>query len=89
MPVYRPRTRTISFRLSENEYAELRTMSIAHGSRSLSDFARWTVRRSLGANPLGSHGVEAHVRELRDKTEQIDRELGRLMRLMDPPALEE
>ncbi len=47
MTVYQPRTRTISFRLSEAEYSDLKSLSIAQGGRSLSDFVRDTVRRVL------------------------------------------
>ena len=81
MTVYRPRTRTISFRLSEAEYDELKSLSVANGSRSLSDFARITVRRAI-APDSSSAGIEARFRELKDKTEEIDRELGRLIRLV-------
>ncbi len=83
MTVYQPRTRTISFRLSEAEYLELKNLSIANGSRSLSDFARLTVQRALAVRDHSGAGMEARVRELKDKTEEIDRELGRLIRLVE------
>jgi len=62
MPVRFPRTRTLSVRLSEEEYERLQAASHAHGSRSISDFVRssalwiaancnrelWDVISSLG-----------------------------------------
>jgi hypothetical protein len=69
--------------LSEAEYVELRNLSIAKGSRSLSDFARITVQRAIAMPDGSSLGMEARFRELKDRTDEIDRELGRLMRLVE------
>ena len=44
MSVRNPRTRLISFRLSEREYQDLQTLCEAKEARSLSDFVRTTVR---------------------------------------------
>lgn len=89
MPVYKPRTRTISFRLSEAEYTELKSRSIANGSRSLSDFARWTVRRAIGnGETVLEGGMEARVRDLKGRTDEIGREVSRLIHLMGREALE-
>jgi len=44
MSVRNPRTRLISFRLSEREYRALQTLCEAKEARSLSDFVRGTVR---------------------------------------------
>lgn len=48
MPVFKRRTRTVNFRLSEEEFESLRKACLAEGARSLSDFARSVVCRSLG-----------------------------------------
>jgi hypothetical protein len=55
---------------------------MALGSRSLSDFARLTVRRAIGGDGLPPDALEARVRELKGRTAEIDRELDQLMRLM-------
>ncbi len=89
MPVYKPRTRTISFRLSEAEYTELKSRSIANGSRSLSDFARWTVRRAIGTGETAPEsGIEERVRDLKGKTDEIGREVTKLIQLIGREALE-
>lgn len=50
MPVLNPRTRLITFRLSDREYRRLRAVCDAHHARSLSDFVRsgvcWILRES-------------------------------------------
>lgn len=43
MPVYRPRTRLVNFRLSEEEYQSLRETCARSGARSVSDYARSAV----------------------------------------------
>lgn len=40
VPVYNPKTRLISVRVSEHEYARLRTLSSTLGAHSLADFVR-------------------------------------------------
>ncbi len=81
MAVFKPRTRMVNFRLSEAEYQELRNLSVAHGARSISDFTRAAVcgliRDGEGAKSDGED-LEATVRWLAGKVEEIDRELKRL-----------
>ncbi len=51
MPVYRPRTRLVNFRLSEEEYQQLKETCARSGARSVSDYARSSVL--AGAAPAG------------------------------------
>jgi transposase len=43
LPVYRPRTRLVNFRLSEDEYQSLKETCAQSGARSVSDYARSAV----------------------------------------------
>jgi len=62
---------------------------MASGSRSLSDFARWTVRRTIGTGETAPEGgIEARVRDLKGKTDEIGQEVSRLIQLMGREALE-
>jgi uncharacterized protein (DUF1778 family) len=45
MPVFNPRNRLVNFRLSDEEFEQLRASSAVSGARSLSDFARSAVMR--------------------------------------------
>lgn len=77
MAVFKRRTRMVSFRLSESEYEELRNLCVAHGARSLSDFARFVVCRVVGAKtgtPL-------------DTLEELNREVKRLAELIERTSL--
>ena len=40
MAIYQPKTRTVSFRVSEAEYERVAQSSIACGAESISDYAR-------------------------------------------------
>lgn len=42
-----PRHRLVNFRLTDEEYAQLRSASVAHGARGLSEFARATLLAKL------------------------------------------
>lgn len=48
MAVFRPRTRLVNFRLSEEEYQQLKESCASSGARSVSDYARAAVLK--GAN---------------------------------------
>ena len=47
MSVLSPKTRLVSFRLSEKDYEELRVMCLAQQARSLSDFVRDSMQRFI------------------------------------------
>jgi hypothetical protein len=49
MPVFKPRNRLVNFRLSEEEFEKLRASCSLYGARSLSDFARAAVMRSVAS----------------------------------------
>lgn len=114
MPVTNPRTRLISFRVSEHEYARLRTLSNAQGAHSLADFIRASVcfmmecvphgiGRAAGGNSLpsplgeirpsigmiddpgifGSDPVSGQLFGLRVKAEALDREVRRLITMIE------
>lgn len=78
------RTRAVNFRLSEEEFAELKRACEAEGARSLSDFARTAVWRMI-AGGLGSLSLSA-VTDRLDKLQQQLSELAGLVRASDSSA---
>ena len=85
MTVLKRRTRMVNFRLSEDEYRELKTICIANGARSISDFARTAVCKSIDGNGTPEK-FESTVRELHGKFEALDREVKRLALLVEEGA---
>ncbi len=60
--MYRVRKRLLNFRLTEEEYEQLKTASAQHGARCLSDFARSLILASLsGPAPNGVQPAENMV----------------------------
>jgi hypothetical protein len=79
MPVFKKRTRMVSFRVSPEEYEELLATSMAHGARSVSDFARFvTLQRSSDGD--GREWAQAELKELHGRVNELDSELKRLTR---------
>lgn len=62
MTVFARRTRLVSFRVSEEEYAAFRAATIATGARSVSAFARSVAVCAVeGGLPERRSGVSRHV----------------------------
>jgi hypothetical protein len=69
----------VSFRLSDDEYENLRQVSLAEGARSVSDYARLTLCRLLGGSREGAgNGIEARVLQLDEQIQAMQNELRRL-----------
>jgi hypothetical protein len=77
------RTRMISFRVSENEFQVLRTMSEAQGARSVSDYARLALSESSGAPEMR---IEADLDQLSLEVQQLRIDIRRLTDLLEGPG---
>ena len=69
MPVIKSKTKAIVFRITEEDYARLESKTQASGARSLSEFARSKLLRTLGEPSLAEVGhklneLEAAVQQL-------------------------
>ena len=76
----------VNFRLSEAEYEDLRNLCIAQGARSLSDLARAAVCRLIENRNGSGETIEATVRKLNGRLEELDRELKRLVVIVERGA---
>ena len=82
------RTRTVSFRVLEEEYEHLRDLCISNGARSLSDVARDALRqrfREAGGNGNGDghDDFESRLDELNTRVQILNREVGRLLTMVE------
>lgn len=83
MAVFKPRTRIVSFRLSEEEYEDLKTVCMTHGARSISDFARFATRQWVsGEGKTPDEVLQQMLRQLNGKVKRIDGELKRLAQMV-------
>jgi hypothetical protein len=89
LAVLKPRTRLISFRLSEEEYLKLRGACLANGARSISEFARQALQRTVsrGSDPTGnlrSVSLGLNAKELIDTMQELNHRLGQLVSIVRP-----
>jgi len=78
MPVFNPRNRLVNFRLSEEEFDKLRASCSLYGARSLSDFARAAVMRSVaGGNQFipatDTPAIDRKVNDLETRIVELSR----------------
>ncbi len=83
MPVYRPRTRLVNFRVNEEEYAALLAACSQNGARSVSDFARLAVMRQAGTGERQAASVHWRLSALGHKMAELECRVLQLLRLLD------
>ena len=83
MAVLKRKNRMISLRLSNEEYEALRSLYRVHGSRSVSEFARDAMQKVIVEAKAGPANIETRLQELDAKMNSLDREVGRLVRLIE------
>jgi hypothetical protein len=88
MSILKRRTRTVSFRLSQEEYDVMQERCISEGARSISDFARTLACRCAQGGPQLRHDLETEAKlyQLHERIEELERELRRVAQFMEPHA---
>ena len=84
MAVLKPRTRLVNFRLSEEEFTSLKTACSVLGARSVSDFARSAVLRSVESQISQEGQLHRRLSQLDDKVGELDVMLRRLADALEP-----
>lgn len=83
MPTPIRRTRTISLRLSEQEFAALKSLYSIHGARSISDFARTALQSLLAGTANDQFAIELKIKQVDLKLESLTAALARLSALVE------
>ncbi len=87
MSVIRRKTRTISIRLSDDEYGALRTVCESQGARSLSDFARLAIESLIiGGGPQSHTAVQSRLDALNSRVDVLDLAVERLAGILEDAA---
>ena len=87
MPVPRPRTRLVNFRISEEEYETLRAACTRHGARSISDFARLAVLGWAGSTDLQATAMQWRLSSLGHKMAELEGRVGHLLGALEGRGL--
>ena len=79
----------ISFRVSEDEYAGLKSLCVNEGARSVSDMARDAVHRLMTKHSWPDNQLETVVQVLQGRIEALDLEVKRLGKALNgqPPTV--
>ena len=82
MGVLKPRTRLVSFRISDDEYQALVKITAAQGARSISDFSRSALCEALkNSNPLSLEPPSSspiYIRDLIKSMQELGTVISRL-----------
>ena len=80
------KTRTVSFRILEDEYENLKSLCNMQGARSISDVARDALRRHYKEAALNGgepETVQSRIEELDSRVKLLHREMGRLLNMVE------
>lgn len=83
MRVLRPRNRLVIFRLSEQEYQSLKTACADEEARSVSDFARSAVLRSVETGGHPEKTIESRMAALARRLGELEAGVKRILRLLE------
>lgn len=81
MSVTNPRTKIVNFRLSEGEFEKLKSACEANGARSVSDFARAAVLRSIDPHADGDQQASSRDLVVDRKIADIETRIDQLIQL--------
>ena len=79
---FRRMRRTISFRVSEDEFKQLRSKSEATGARSVSDYARLSL---CGATAPSNGQHEIKIQELSEGIQRLSTDIRLLFEMIEAP----
>lgn len=86
MSVLRPRNRLVNFRLNQEEYETLKAACSSNGARSISDFARSAVMRSVGAGEPGEGLILVRLSKVGHRISELESRIRNLLRLLEGVA---
>jgi hypothetical protein len=81
--VFKTRTRMVSFRLSEDEYARLKDLSLTECARSVSEFARAALCKLPGANGDSATTAGPRMEKLEGAVRQLRTEMHQLRQMVE------
>lgn len=78
-----PRHRLLNFRLTDEEYDQLRHASVEHGARGLSDFARSILFSQIDALSRADRHAPCSANILNDRLAALEAAVDRLVQALD------
>ena len=81
------KSRMVTFRLTDEEYLQLKTLCAENGTRSVSEVARFAIESVIhGDIAMPDAQLRAQIRQLEDKVALLDRKIEDISRLVERGA---
>jgi hypothetical protein len=81
------KSRIVTFRLTDEEFRQVKTLCAANGERSVSEVARFAIESVIhGDIALPEAQFRAQIRQLDDKVALLDRKIEDIARLIERGA---
>jgi hypothetical protein len=82
VPIQKRRSKIVSFRLSDEEYDSLKSVTASRGARSVSEFTR-SVACNMRAGENGAEKIEDSLRILNDRMKALDHRIQMLTQVLE------
>ena len=83
MPFLKRRNRMVIFRVTEDEYKDLKSVSEVRGARNLSDFARKELLESIRRDAPPAAEVSGRLTRIDHKLEALEGLIGRMAQILE------
>ena len=86
MPVLKRRNRVVVFRLTQDEYEDLKTVCSVRGARNISDFARSELLTSIEQERRPETLVQVRLSDVDKKLTSLESKIQRMSQLLEGMA---
>jgi hypothetical protein len=86
MPVLKRRDRVVVFRLTQDEYEELKIVCAVRGARNISDFARSELLTAIEQERRPEAGLQGRLSDVDQKLSSLESKIQRMSNLLEGMA---
>ena len=86
MPVLKRRDRVVVFRLTQDEYEELKTVCVVRGARNISDFARSELLTAIEQQRRPEAAIQGRLSDVDQKLSSLESKIQRMSNLLEGMA---
>ena len=86
MPVLKRRDRVVVFRLTQDEYEELKTVCTVRGARNISDFARSELLTAIEQERRPDNHIHGRLSDVDQKLSNLESKIQQMAHLLEGMA---
>ena len=83
MPVLKRRNRVVVFRLTQDEYEDLKTVCSVRGARNISDFARSELLTAIEQERRPETEIKGRLTDVDQKLSSLESKIQRMSQLLE------